>query len=101
MLYIHLLVTVLRSMLLPAAALRLENLALRQQLAILKPKNKRPRLRVRDRWFWVLLSRVSCSHTVRRSVHFLIAVSNRSRLVPRTLSANRRFVMGWMLFPTT
>ncbi len=54
MLYFYLLGTVLRSMLLPAADLRLENLALRQQLAILKPKNKRPRLRVRDRWFWVL-----------------------------------------------
>ena len=39
-------------------AVALENLALRQQLAILKRGNKRPRLASRDRWFWILLSRV-------------------------------------------
>ena len=33
-----------------------ENLALRQQLAILKQKTKLPRLRPRDRVFWVCLS---------------------------------------------
>jgi hypothetical protein len=37
--------------------LALENLALRQQLAILKRSAKRPRLRSRERLFWVLLSR--------------------------------------------
>ena len=37
--------------------LALENLALRQQLAILKNSVKRPRLRPRDRLFWVLFSR--------------------------------------------
>ncbi len=36
--------------------LLLENLALRQQLAIMKQKNKRPKIRVMDRIFWVLLS---------------------------------------------
>jgi len=36
----------------------LENLALRQQLAVLQRSVKRPRLRRRDRAFWVLLSRV-------------------------------------------
>ena len=35
-----------------------ENLALRQQLAILEQRSKRPRLRTRDRIFWVWLSRV-------------------------------------------
>jgi len=35
-----------------------ENLALRQQLAALQHKSKRPRLRKRDRIFWVLLSRI-------------------------------------------
>ncbi len=35
-----------------------ENLALRQQLAILEHKSKRPRLRKRDRIFWVCLSRI-------------------------------------------
>jgi len=37
--------------------LALENLALRQQLAIMKRSSKRPQLRPRDRLFWVLLSR--------------------------------------------
>ena len=35
-----------------------ENLALRQQLAILEQRSKRPRLRKRDRIFWAWLSRV-------------------------------------------
>ena len=38
--------------------LGLEILALRQQLGVLKRKNPRPRLRVRDRVFWVLLRRL-------------------------------------------
>ena len=38
--------------------LALENLALRQQLAIMKRSTKRPRLHIRDRLFWVVLSRV-------------------------------------------
>ena len=36
--------------------LALENMALRQQLAVLERSGKRPRLRQRDRVFWVLLS---------------------------------------------
>jgi hypothetical protein len=36
--------------------LALENLALRQQLAILERSRKRPKLRQRDRMFWILLS---------------------------------------------
>ena len=39
------------------ANLAAENLALRQQLAILQHKSKRPRLRKRERIFWVWLSR--------------------------------------------
>jgi hypothetical protein len=35
-----------------------ENLALRQQLAILKRKTKRPKLDNADRAFWVALSRL-------------------------------------------
>ncbi len=34
-----------------------ENLALRQQLAALNQKTKRPKLRIRDRVFWVVLSK--------------------------------------------
>jgi putative transposase len=37
--------------------LALENLALRQQLAVLKRTQKRPAIRDKDRWFWVWLSR--------------------------------------------
>ena len=39
-------------------SLAAENLALRQQLAILQHSVKRPKLRPRDRVFWVLLSRL-------------------------------------------
>src|SRR5262245_39803181 len=37
-------------------AVALENLALRQQLAALKRTTKRPRLRARDRLFWILFA---------------------------------------------
>lgn len=38
--------------------LLLENLALRQQLSIMKQHVKRPRIRIRDRIFWVFLSKI-------------------------------------------
>jgi transposase InsO family protein len=38
--------------------LALENLALRQQLAVLKQERKRPAIKNRDRLFWVWLSRI-------------------------------------------
>jgi putative transposase len=38
--------------------LAVENLALRQQLAILKRTSRRPRLTQADRVFWVMLSRL-------------------------------------------
>src|SRR5260370_35321226 len=37
--------------------LLLENLALRQQLAVLKRKNKRPRLNALDRFVWIAIQR--------------------------------------------
>ena len=40
------------------AGLAAENLALRQQLAVLEQKSRRPRLRGCDRVFWVLLARI-------------------------------------------
>ena len=39
-------------------AVALENLALRQQLAVYKRTNRRPQLVNRDRWFWIILSRL-------------------------------------------
>ena len=47
-----------RSSLKSRRELALENLALRQQLAILKRKSKRPKLNNADRAFWVALSRL-------------------------------------------
>ena len=46
-----------RALLCHRAELAAENLALRQQLAILQQKSKTPRLRKCDRIFWVWLSR--------------------------------------------
>ena len=40
------------------AALMAENLALRHQIAVLQRSVKRPKLRTRDRIFWVWLSRL-------------------------------------------
>ena len=48
----------LRAVLLPRAAIVAEILALRQQLAVLQVSVKRPKLRKRDRVFWVWLSRL-------------------------------------------
>jgi hypothetical protein len=52
-------VTILLRLLLQSrAALAAENLALRQQVAVLQRSLKRPRVRRRDRIFWVWLSRL-------------------------------------------
>ena len=48
---------VIRAVLGDRAGLAAENLALRQQLAILRRTSKRPRLRRRDRVFWYWLHR--------------------------------------------
>jgi hypothetical protein len=48
----------LRAMLVPQARLAIENLALRQQVAVFKQSVKRPKLRPRDRLFWVWLSKL-------------------------------------------
>jgi putative transposase len=48
----------LRAIFTPKSRLAVENLALRQQLAVLKQSVKRPKLQPRDRVFWVFLSRI-------------------------------------------
>jgi putative transposase len=48
----------LRAVLADRAAIATENLALRQQVIVLQRSVKRPRLRQRDRLFWVWLSRL-------------------------------------------
>ena len=57
MLYVGLLLGSLRRTLRPRSALLLENLALRQQLAVYQRRGARPRLRAGDRRFWSLLAR--------------------------------------------
>ena len=46
----------IRAFLTPRLSLAAENLALRQQLAVYKQSVKRPKLRPRDRVFWVWFS---------------------------------------------
>ena len=55
--FLTLLSQLVRQSLTPRADLMLENLALRQQLAVLANKSGRPRLRARDRVFWRWKSR--------------------------------------------
>ena len=55
---VRVIVVLFRAFLLTRAALAAENLALRQQLAVLQVSVKHPRLRKRDRVFWVWLSRL-------------------------------------------
>jgi hypothetical protein len=52
-----LLLILLRTILLSRTSLALENLALRQQVAVLKRNAPRPRVRLRDRIYWVVLRR--------------------------------------------
>ncbi|MDZ4780523.1 MAG: integrase core domain-containing protein [Planctomycetia bacterium] len=54
---LRLIITFLAALVRSRAQLALEHLALRQQLAILKRERPRPRLKLRDRLFWVALSR--------------------------------------------
>lgn len=81
----------LRSLLVSQAALAAENLALRQQLAILKPRMKRPKLRRRDRLFWRWKSRQRRSgrpkveHEIREMIRWL-SRQNPSWGAPRILS---------------
>ena len=55
---IRIVLAMVREAFLSCAALHLENLALRQQLAALDRKGSRPSLRMADRLFWVVLSRL-------------------------------------------
>jgi putative transposase len=55
---LKMIVALLRGLLASRSALMAENVALRQQLGVLRRSVKRPRLRRRDRVFWVWLSRL-------------------------------------------
>ena len=58
MLYVALFLGSLRRAFGPQSALILENIALRQQLAVYQRRGARPRLRPGDRRFWSLLARM-------------------------------------------
>ena len=55
---LRLFILTLRGFFASRSRLLLENLALRQQLAVLSRQRKRPRVQNRDRLFWILLSRL-------------------------------------------
>ena len=55
---LRLLIALGRACLIPRASLAAENLALRQQLIVLRRSVRRPKLRNRDRVFWMLLSQI-------------------------------------------
>ncbi len=55
---VTILVALVREFALSRATLRLENIALRQQMAVLKRERPRPGLHPLDRVFWVFLSRL-------------------------------------------
>ena len=55
---IEIFLTIVREAFLSRAALHTEMLALRQQVAVLKRERPRPSLRMTDRVFWVILSRL-------------------------------------------
>jgi transposase InsO family protein len=67
--WLRILTSALRSALLTRRNLALENLALRQQLAVYKETHPRPRLTDADRRFWVLLSKTW--HGWRATLHIV------------------------------
>jgi len=58
MILISALSLLIRSLIVPRTTLVAENLALRQQLAVLNRKVHRPQLHRRDRFFWMILSQI-------------------------------------------
>ncbi len=86
---IRILLVFIPGMLRNRTELAAENLTLRQQLAVLQQKSKRPRLRKRDRIFWVLLSQVSIRETPSRSK------PGRWGRTTQVLRADKRTLIGW------
>jgi hypothetical protein len=69
----------LRAFIMGRAAAAVENLALRQQVAVFKQSVKRPKLRPRDRVFWVVLSRLWPDW---RSALAIVQVRNGHQMAP-------------------
>jgi hypothetical protein len=64
-------------------SLLIENLALRQQLAVFKRQRRRPRLTATDRLFWLLLHRFWCSWKTASRARW---PASRSRRKPRQIA---------------
>ena len=65
--WVQMIFVFLRALLGSQAELAAENLALRQQLAVLQRQSQRPRLRKRDRIFWVWLSKFRTGRPQKRA----------------------------------
>ena len=76
--------TLIRALVLSRTALALENQAQRQQVAVLKRSVPRPRIRFRDRIYWILMRRMWSGW--RGSLHFV-----------RPSTVIRWHRMGWRL----
>ena len=74
----------IRAFLISRLSLAVENLALRQQVAVYKHSVKRPKLRTGDRIFWVLLSRLWSNW---RSALAIVQVRNGHQVAPTGLHA--------------
>ncbi len=69
----------LRAFIMDRTAAAVENLALRQQVAVFKQSVKRPKPRPRDRVFWVVLSRLWPNW---RSALAIVQVRNGHQMAP-------------------
>jgi hypothetical protein len=74
----------IRAFLVSRLSLAAENLALRQQVAVYRQSVKRPKLRLRDRVFWVFLSRLWSNW---RSALAFVQVRNGRPVAPHGVQA--------------
>ena len=89
----------LRAMLIPKAHLVIENLALRQQLAVLGQSAKWPKLRARYRVFWAWLSRLWPNW---RSTLILVQVRNSHPMAsPGIQTVLEVEIQGWQTWTPT
>jgi hypothetical protein len=78
----------IRGLILSRTSLAAENLALRQQLAILNRRIHRPQLHRQDRFFWVILSQLWKNWREALIIVKPETVINMARLLPYSVFAN-------------
>ena len=84
------LLVLIRNIVADRPALDVENLAVRQQLAILEQRSKRPRLRTRDRILWVWLSQLWADGSSSLLIVQPAAVIHNGLIMAMSLRARRR-----------